>query len=98
MGSKDEFYVTLPSNGSISMQEYPANKNNSWKTRLPKPIKLDGEWEVGLSSVSYPSESRLRDYLNSLKDANVMLKTSRILWDENLNVWGITNLMSHMET
>ena len=64
----EEFYLTLPSNGAISMYEYPNNQNNSWKTRLNRPLKLEGEWEVGLVNVSYPSESRRKDYLEGLKD------------------------------
>lgn len=76
---EDEFYLTLPSNGAISIQEYPNNQNNSWKTRLNRPIKLEGEWEVGLANVSYPSESRLRVWLHGLKDKDILLKTSRYI-------------------
>lgn len=76
---EEEFYLTLPSNGAISMNEFPGNKNNSWKTRLNRPIKLEGEWEVGLANVSYPSESRLRDYLQGLKDGDILLKTGRYI-------------------
>ena len=75
----EEFYLTLPSNGAISMQEYPSNQNNSWKTRLNRPIQLDGEWEVGLANVSYPTESRLKDWLRGLKDSDILLKTGRFL-------------------
>ena len=76
---EEEFYITLPSNGAVSMNEFPNNKNNSWKTRLNRPIKLEGEWEVGLVNVSYPSESRLRDYLHGLKDGDILLKTGRFI-------------------
>ena len=77
MVDKDEFYLTLPSNGAISMSEYPNNRNNSWKTRLNRRIRLNGEWEVGLANVSYPSESRLTHYLQGLKDEDILLKTGR---------------------
>lgn len=79
MSFREEFYLTLPSNGAISMQEFPNNKNNSWKTRLNRPIKLYGEWEVGLANISYPSESRLKDYLQVLKDGDILLKTGRYI-------------------
>ena len=77
MVDKDDFYLTLPSNGAISMTEYPNNRNYSWKTRLNQRIKLNGEWEVGLANVSYPSESRLSHYLLGLKDEDILLKTGR---------------------
>jgi len=49
-----EFYVQLMSNASTS--EFPDNKANSFKNRLPNPLlfESDKEWKVGLSSVSYP--------------------------------------------
>lgn len=72
------FYLTLPSNG-VSQKEFPNNANNSWKVRLPQPITLEGEWKVGLSSISYPADSILTQYLNSLSDSSVLLKTKRIL-------------------
>ena len=49
-----DFYVQLLSNASTS--EFPDNKANSFKNRLPYPLlfESDKEWKVGLSSVSYP--------------------------------------------
>jgi len=51
---KREFYVQLLSNASTS--EFPDNKANSFKFRLPYPLTFDAdkEWEVGLVNVSYP--------------------------------------------
>jgi len=45
-----DFYIKLPSNGS--KQEYPNNKSNSFKIRLPEPIRLGPNWKVGLTSIS----------------------------------------------
>ena len=45
------FYVTLPSNSSMSY--YPDNTVTRYKTRLSQPISLDGEWEVGLFEFEY---------------------------------------------
>ena len=42
-----EFYLILPSNSSMSY--YPGNT-----TRLPNPISLTGDWEVGLVEIQYP--------------------------------------------
>ena len=46
--------VQLLSNASTS--EFPDNKVNSFKNRLPYPLTFDAdkEWKVGLVSVSYP--------------------------------------------
>ena len=47
------FYVTLPSHAN--RQEFPNNKANWYKIRLPQPLRLPGEgWQVGLSSISIP--------------------------------------------
>ena len=46
------FYLTLPSDSNG--KEYPENESNSFKVRLPDPIRLEGEWEVGLSAISLP--------------------------------------------
>ncbi|GFY67971.1 uncharacterized protein TNIN_431361 [Trichonephila inaurata madagascariensis] len=46
------FYITLPSDSS--MHFFPENKISHFKTRLPSPVYLNGEWEVGLSEIIYP--------------------------------------------
>lgn len=50
--AKMGFYVTLPSDSS--MKYFIDNKISHFITRLPKPIELKGEWEVGLSEFFYP--------------------------------------------
>ena len=48
-----DFYVSLPSHSSKT--EYPENKSNHFKIRLPHPLKMEGgNWKVGLSSISLP--------------------------------------------
>jgi len=48
-----DFYISLPSNSSKN--EFPENKSNSFKIRLPNPIHLEGHgWKVGLFSISMP--------------------------------------------
>ena len=48
-----DFYVTLPSHSSKN--EFPENKSNSFKIRLPNPIRLEGHgWKVGLFSIAMP--------------------------------------------
>jgi len=49
-----DFYVQLMSNASTF--DFPDNKANSSKNRLPYPLlfETDKEWKVGLVSISYP--------------------------------------------
>jgi len=48
------FYVSLPSHSGKS--EFPDNKANHFKIRLPRPLRLNGEggWKVGMSSIAMP--------------------------------------------
>ena len=54
-----DFYLTLPSHSSKT--EFPNNKSNHFKIRLPHPKKLEGSgWKVGLTAISLPdSHSRV---------------------------------------
>ena len=48
-----DFYVQLISNASTT--EFPANSANSFKNRLPYPLRFnESEWKVGLTSITYP--------------------------------------------
>lgn len=49
---RDFFYMTLPSNAS--MGDFPDNKVTRYKTKLTQEIKLPGDWDVGLTEISYP--------------------------------------------
>ena len=48
--SGTHFYLTLPSNASMDV--FPDNKIGSYHVRFPQTIDLNGEWEVGLYSIS----------------------------------------------
>ena len=49
----DDFYLSLPSHSSLN--EFPKERNNNFKVRLPHPIRLEGSgWQVGLSAISLP--------------------------------------------
>jgi hypothetical protein len=51
MASDSSLYVTLPSN----TKQFPANKLNSFRVRLPHRIQLEGSgWEVALVEAIYP--------------------------------------------
>ena len=47
------FYFTLPNNASSDV--FPHNKTTSYRVKLPQTIDLEGNWEVGLYSISYPN-------------------------------------------
>ena len=63
--SVDDFYVQLMSNASTS--EFPDNKANSFKNRLPNPLQLrESGWKVGISDLSFPSATRKMGLKDSL--------------------------------
>ena len=47
------FTVELVSNASFDC--YPNNTLSSFANFLPEQINLDGEWEVAITELSYPS-------------------------------------------
>ena len=68
-----DFYVTLPSHSSKT--EFPDNTSNSFKIRLPHPIRLEGGgWKVGLVAVSLPDPTSQVPRL--MKDpSHIMMQT-----------------------
>lgn len=50
--NEQSFYLTLLSNSS--MLYFPDNTTANFFTKLPKTIKLEGEWVVGLVEFHYP--------------------------------------------
>jgi hypothetical protein len=50
--SGTHFYLALPSSASYST--FPDNTTTSYRVKLPQTIDLNGSWEVGLYSISYP--------------------------------------------
>lgn len=49
----EEFYLSSPSHSNTN--EFQNNRSNSFKIRLPRPIRLEGSgWQVGLSAISLP--------------------------------------------
>jgi hypothetical protein len=51
--SGTHFYLALPSNASLDV--FPNNKTSDYHVQVPQSIELDGNWEVGLYSISYPN-------------------------------------------
>ena len=49
----EDFYLSLPSHSCLN--EFPNNRNNNFKIRLPHQIRLEGSgWQVGLTAISLP--------------------------------------------
>ena len=51
--SGTHFYLTLPSNAFLEI--FPDNQTTEYRVKLPQPVELDGNWEVGLYSIFYPN-------------------------------------------
>ena len=50
--SGSHFYLTLPSNASLDV--FPDKKTTGYRVQLPQIVNLEGDWEVGLYSITYP--------------------------------------------
>lgn len=68
------FVYYLLSNASMNV--YPDNKPQQFRTLLPTPLKLEGEWEVGLSTIIYPHNW---NQLKSDSYIKIMLPRQRVL-------------------
>src|SRR5437763_10206485 len=53
----DEFYVHLVSNASMYI--YPYNTLRKFTNKLASPLELDGDWDVGLTEIFYPTEHEI---------------------------------------
>lgn len=63
--SDNSFYITLLSNSSADY--YTDNTTAHFLTKLPKSIKLEGEWVVGLVEFQYPcSMYNVQDHENMI--------------------------------
>ena len=77
------FFVTLPSNASMS--EFPNNKQTNYTTIIRQPIVLNQQYEVALTEISYSSmftaELGVLQFPNPfhydyrLKEFNILFKT-----------------------
>jgi hypothetical protein len=52
LGSENEFFLFIPSNSSLDY--YPESTLTSFQVKLPHPITLIGQYEVGLKELHYP--------------------------------------------
>ncbi len=68
MEGQSDFYVTLPSDSSLSKTLFPDNKSESFKVQLPSDLRLEGKWEVSLSEMILP-----HTWYNFTKDSHITL-------------------------
>ena len=69
-----DFYISLPSHSSKN--EFPENKANSFKIRLPNPIRLEGQgWKVGLFSIAMPDAHVTLPAFTESKDKVTLART-----------------------
>lgn len=76
--SEESFYLTLLSNSSMTY--FSENTTTNFSTKLPKTIKLDGVWVVGVVEFQYPcSMYTVQESQNVVHIA----KTTKIVGIEN---------------
>ena len=68
--SNSILHITLPSNASMDL--YPTNKPQNFKTMLGRPLHFNGLWQVSLRSIAYPN-----NYYNIDKAYNITVSFKR---------------------
>ncbi|GFQ75015.1 uncharacterized protein TNCT_278861 [Trichonephila clavata] len=72
-----DFHILLPSNSS--MQYFPNNSPNHFRTKLSRPITLNGEWECCLSEVTllgkyFTIQPRYNDFYTVTREIEIPMK------------------------
>src|SRR5579862_6971589 len=49
-----EFYINLPSNTYASAEAVRTNTTSQFRVRLPREVRLSGDWEVALVEIQFP--------------------------------------------
>lgn len=94
------FYLTLPSNAS--MKCYEENTAAKYTTKIPNTIDLNGDWEVALSEIIYPSnmqhfvygdDCRARVFMRGVYQTDILLPDEEYhdpaaLIDDLINISG----------
>ena len=60
-------------------QEFPNNTNQKFKVRLPLPLRLEGQWDVSLWSLSVPDQE--------LQNKTLFKNTSTILFETHFSLY-----------
>ena len=92
----DSFKIELVSNASSQL--FPNNTLSSFTNFLPEQVNLDGQWEIALSEISYPSmyqnvtEGKFMFYDEKLS------KTTEVYYLESSLYSSITDIVEGMDT
>jgi hypothetical protein len=91
--SESHFYVHLPSDSSLTV--YPDNTIAKYVTKLSKNIDLDGEYEVGLSEIIYPTNYFNFDNREKVYKFWIHTETDDVVTKKRLVRSGHYNSVSH---
>lgn len=89
----DEFFVTLFSNSSQDI--YPENTMSRFTCRLPRPIKLEGNYRVGLVEIQYPAFQGVvsnNDLSDEFEDQITLPQVPSFLKDQSISLSKFVNL------
>lgn len=88
--SEEEFYLALPS--SSNRKEFPDNKANHFRIRLPHHVRVEGSgWKVGMSSISLPDSRVTVPRVGNDEEFSILF---RYKWTRKNHIGG-TNLFSN---
>ena len=92
----DSFTIELVSNASGEL--FPKNTLFSFKNFLPKQVKLEGQWEVAISEISYQSMyQKMTDWKFKFFDEIISKSTSTYNLEPRLYL-SITDIVEAMNT
>ena len=103
----DSFTVELVSNASGEL--YPDNTLSSLTNFLPEQVNLDGQWEVAISEISYPSmyqnktEGKVKFFVKKLSESTSTYSIEPGLYTSITDIVEATNTLiqernNHNET
>jgi len=87
--SRTDHYVQLISNASMDV--YPGNVISEFTTQLAQPLRLDGQWEVGMHSCAYH-----RNWLNLTERKDAVVRVTVTQWGETAGEEALDIIKTHM--
>lgn len=90
----EEFFVTLFSNSSQDV--YPENTMSRFTCRLPRPIKLEGDYKVGLVEIQYPPYQGVvsnNESSDEFEDQITLPKVSPFLKNNTVSLYGFIDIL-----
>ena len=84
----EQFYVVLPSNSS--MQYYTDNTTTHFITKLPREVKVHGDWVVGLTEIQIPST--FQHFSNDETERAAAVEFAEAIFDEKSDFVNIFDL------